>query len=55
MGNFKCKDCHCNCHCKDGFHNHHYDGDPCTCDNCHCSKAENLTYENEVKKSFTKE
>ena len=55
MSNYKCKDCHCNCHCDSAFHNHHYDGDPCTCENCHCSKAENLTYENEVKKSFTKE
>tara|TARA_Y100001951_G_scaffold86192_1_gene76478 strand:- start:934 stop:1119 length:186 start_codon:yes stop_codon:yes gene_type:complete len=61
MGNFKCKDCHCNCHCDGNLHNHHYDGDPCTCEDCHCSKndkleqAGNLTYENEVKKSFTKE
>jgi len=60
MSNFKCKSCHCNCHCDGNLHNHHYDGDPCTCEDCHCSKSDilvagNLTYENEVKKSFTKE
>ena len=60
MSNYKCKDCHCNCHCDSELHNHHWDGEPCTCEDCHCSKddklvAGNLTYENEVKKSSTKE
>ena len=46
----KCKNCHCNCHCDGDLHNHHYDGDPCTCDNCECKnrqdKAEDQSFEN---------
>ena len=34
----KCKNCHCDCHCDGELHNHHYDGDPCTCENCECKK-----------------
>ena len=47
----KCKNCHCDCHCDGELHNHHYDGDPCTCDNCECKnqkdKAEDKSFENE--------
>ena len=46
MSNYKCKDCKCNCHCNDDLHNHHWDGDPCTCENCKCKKQEDLSYEN---------
>ena len=46
----KCKNCQCDCHCKETLHGHHYDGDLCTCDNCACKnskdKAEDSTYEN---------
>ena len=46
----KCKNCHCDCHCKEALHGHHYDGDLCTCDNCACknnkNRAEDSTYEN---------
>ena len=33
----KCKNCHCDCHCTEELHGHHYDGDLCTCDNCKCN------------------
>ena len=49
MSNYKCKSCHCKCHCKDGgLHTHHYDGDLCTCDKCKCDKSvvKDLSYEN---------
>ena len=46
----KCKNCHCNCHCDGDLHNHHYDGDPCTCDNCACkNKKDNV----EDKRTYT--
>jgi hypothetical protein len=32
----KCKNCHCDCHCKESLHGHHYDGDLCTCEGCQC-------------------
>ena len=38
----KCKKCHCDCHCKDVLHGHHYDGDLCTCDKCSCKEPEGL-------------
>ena len=38
----KCKKCHCDCHCKDDLHAHHYDGDLCTCDKCSCKEPEGL-------------
>ena len=43
----KCTNCHCKCHCDDGLHTHHYDGDVCTCQQCNCakSKAQDKTYE----------
>ena len=34
-----CKNCHCKCHCDGDLHNHHYDGEPCTCDKCTCGEA----------------
>ena len=34
----KCKSCHCNCHCKEPLHTHHYDKDLCTCDDCKCKE-----------------
>ena len=44
----KCEECHCNCHCNDPLHAHHYDGDLCTRDDCKCkSKSEDKSYENE--------
>ena len=48
MGKKTCTNCHCNCHCGEPLHSHHYDKDLCTCDNCVCSstKAEDSTYEN---------
>jgi hypothetical protein len=54
----KCKECHCNCHCNDPLHAHHYDGDLCTCDNCECKRTyvkekdhgTDISYENESKK-----
>ena len=47
MSNYKCKSCHCKCHCDNGLHTHHWDNDVCTCEQCNCekSKAEELTYE----------
>jgi len=47
----KCTKCHCDCHCEDGLHTHHYDGDLCTCDKCECKdnnkfKARDLSDEN---------
>jgi hypothetical protein len=54
----KCKKCHCDCHCGESLHGHHYDGDLCTCDNCNCDKRTykklkdhglDLSFENEVK------
>jgi len=42
----KCGKCHCDCHCDNEFHNHHWDGEPCTCDKCECkATAEDKTYE----------
>ena len=35
----KCKDCHCDCHCNEELHSHHYDGDLCTCENCECKSG----------------
>ena len=51
MSKKTCTKCHCNCHCGEPLHSHHYDKDLCTCDNCECSekKAEDLTYENNVR------
>ena len=48
MGKKTCTNCHCNCHCGEPLHSHHYDKDLCTCDNSVCSstKAEDSTYEN---------
>ena len=48
MSKKTCTYCHCNCHCGEPLHSHHYDKDLCTCDNCVCSstKAEDSTYEN---------
>ena len=45
----KCTNCHCKCHCDDGLHTHHYDGDVCTCQLCNCakSKAQDKTYESD--------
>ena len=45
--NKECKNCGCECHCSGDLHNHHWDGDVCTCEQCNCakSKAEDLTYE----------
>ena len=47
----KCSKCHCNCHCGEELHSHHYDGDLCTCDGCECKnkkdKAEDKSFENE--------
>ena len=46
----KCAKCHCNCHCSEDLHAHHYDGDLCTCENCQChQRAEDLSYEDETK------
>ena len=53
----KCKNCHCDCHCKEELHSHHYDGDLCACDNCTCKRtykkekdhATDMSFENEVK------
>ena len=53
----KCSKCHCDCHCKEELHGHHYDGDLCACDNCACKRtykkqkdhATDMTFENEVK------
>jgi len=46
----KCEKCHCDCHCDESLHGHHYDGDLCTCENCKCKqKAEDLSYEDEIK------
>ena len=52
----KCKNCHCDCHCEESLHGHHYDGDLCTCDNCVCKNkrsykthkewATDMSYEN---------
>ena len=43
--NKECKNCGCECHCSGDLHNHHWDGDVCTCEQCNCakSKAEDLT------------
>ena len=45
--NKECKSCGCECHCDGDLHNHHWDGDVCTCEQCNCakSKAVDLTYE----------
>ena len=44
----KCGKCHCDCHCGEDLHAHHYDGNICTCNKCECkSKAEDKSYENE--------
>ena len=53
----KCNDCHCDCHCSEELHSHHYDGDLCTCENCKCKRTykiekdhgTDMSYENEVK------
>jgi len=53
----KCKNCYCDCHCNGDLHNHHYDGDLCTCDNCTCKRtykkekdyATDMSFENEIK------
>ena len=46
----KCSKCHCDCHCNEELHGHHYDGDLCACDNCECKqRAEDLSYEDETK------
>jgi len=50
MGKKTCTNCHCNCHCGEPLHSHHYDKDLCTCDNCEClqdpkDRANDLTYE----------
>jgi hypothetical protein len=31
---FRCKICNCKCHCKDGLHNHFFDGELCNCSTC---------------------
>jgi len=46
----KCEKCHCDCHCNEALHGHHYDGDLCTCETCKCKqRAEDLSYEDETK------
>jgi hypothetical protein len=54
----KCKDCHCDCHCSEALHGHHYDGDLCGCDKCKCNKRTykklkdhglDISFENEAK------
>ena len=35
----KCEKCHCDCHCDGELHNHHYDGEPCTCEDCKCREV----------------
>ena len=53
----KCKNCHCDCHCSENLHGHHYDGDLCACDDCKCKRvykykkdhATDMSFENEVK------
>ena len=53
-----CKECHCNCHCNDPLHAHHYDKDLCTCDKCACKRTykkekdhgTDISFENERKK-----
>ena len=47
----KCKNCHCKCHCKDGLHPHHFDGDLCTCNVCEHKEEKNV----EVSKDKRKE
>ncbi len=37
----KCKNCHCKCHCQDGLHAHHFDGDLCTCNVCEHKEPKN--------------
>jgi len=52
----KCKKCHCDCHCKEELHSHHFDGDVCTCDDCTCKRTyekekdhgTDISFENEV-------
>tara|TARA_Y100001963_G_C6683808_1_gene401181 strand:+ start:822 stop:968 length:147 start_codon:yes stop_codon:yes gene_type:complete len=34
----ECKSCHCECHCEEELHSHHFDGDLCTCEECKCEK-----------------
>jgi hypothetical protein len=55
----KCKNCHCDCHCGESLHGHHYDDDLCACDNCKCNDKRtykklkdhglDMSFENEVK------
>ena len=55
MSNYKCKDCHCNCHCDGELHVDDYG--VCTCDDCKCKRvykykkdyATDMSFENEVK------
>ena len=35
----KCENCHCDCHCDEELHAHHYDGDLCTCSECLCKEV----------------
>ena len=52
---YKCKNCHCNCHCDGELHADDYG--VCTCDDCTCKRtykkqkdhATDMSFENEIK------
>ena len=54
----KCKNCNCECHCKDILHtpSHQLDGGGlCICDNCDCVKSVDKTFENESRYDLDEE